>query len=336
LFICSSLLIYFIIKREKIPINLTIKLSRVIFITFFGLLFLLNVFIITGGLSKITVPFFITGIIIIIFAVMESAGILKTCKDQNFSDLDDVEVKNKYLNLIIIVSIIWPLIPLSGALIYSKFPEKFDFLRKVEFPFSNPVMAVSDSEGNIYVDIDFYCLIQKYDKHGKFLSGFGYGSPRNSEMIIDEHDRLYVGTYDSKNILRVFSTEGKKLYEVSAPEEDLTSWFLHKGGRAEIIWNNRITINDTSLPVLEDTYIFRSSKFSGKVFQDIKGNRYIISKNLFCPSVYRENLNGIRDLTIRPGFLTYLFTIPFPSLIVPLLLMFFTGFSQKKEQTKNV
>lgn len=334
-FICLLIVIYFIIRREKIPVHMTTDLSRAIFITLFGVLFLLNVFIITGGVSKITMPFFITGIIVIIFADMESLGILKTCIEQKKSDLDNLDVKNKYLKLIMTLSIIWPLIPLSGALIYSRVPEKFDFLRKVEFPFSNPVMAVSDSDGNIYVDIDFYCRIQKYDKHGHFLSGFGYGIPGNSELIIDEHNRLYIGTYDNKNILKVFSSEGKKLYEVSSPEEDLTSWFLQRGGRAELMWNERIVINDTALPVLEETYLFTSTRFSEKIFQDRKGNRYIISKNLFCPAVYRENLSGIREVTIVPGALAYIFTIPFPSLVLPLFLMFFTGFYKKRSEKND-
>lgn len=277
-----------------------------------------------------TVPFFITGIIVIMFAAMESLGVLKTFNEQRMSDLDDLAIKNKFLNLIMILSIIWPLIPLSGAIIYSRFPEKLNFLRKIEFPFSNPVMAVSDSDGNIYIDISFYCRIQKYDKDGHFLYGFGYGTPGNSELIIDEHNRLYIGTYNNKNILRVFSSEGGKLYEISSPEEDLYSWFLNKGGHVQAIWNKRIVMNDTVMPVQEDTYLFTGTRFAGKIFQDIKGNRYIISRNLFRPAVCRENLNGIRDLTIVPGIMVYVFTIPFPSLVIPLFIMLcLTG---KKEQ----
>lgn len=333
LFMCLSLIIYFIIKREKIPINISLNLSRIVFITFFGALFLLNVFVITGGMSKITVPFFITGMAVIIFADMESLGMVKTFYGQKISDLDDVKVENKYLKLIMIVSIIWPLLPLCGAIIYSRYPEKFESLKKIEFPLSNPLMAVSDSDGNIYIDTGFYCRIQKYDKDGHFLYGFGYGTPGNTELIIDEHNRLYIGTYSSQNILRVFSSDGEKLYDISSPEEDLTSWFLKKGGHVQAIWNNKIVMNDTVMAAREDTYLFTGTRFAGKVFQDMKGNRYIISGNLFCPSVYRENLNGIKDLTIVPKPLTYLFTIPFPSLVIPLFIMLLL--SRKKEKKEN-
>ncbi|MEQ8172171.1 MAG: hypothetical protein ABRQ38_25015 [Candidatus Eremiobacterota bacterium] len=333
LFTCLVLTIYFIIRREKIPINLSLKLSRIVFITFFGALFLLNVFVITGGMSKITVPFFITGIAVIMFADMESLGIVKTFYGQKNSDLDDLKIKNKFLSLIMILSIIWPLISLSGALIYSRFPENFEFLKKIEFPLSNPLMAVSDSDGNIYIDTGFYCRIQKYDKDGHFLYGFDYGTPGNTELIIDEHNRLYIGTYSSQNILRVFSSSGEKLYEISSPEEDITSWFLEKGGHVQSLWNNKIVLNDTVMPVREGSYLFTGTRFAGKIFQDIKGNRYIISRNLFCPSVYRENLNGIKDLTIVPKPLTYVFTIPFPSLVIPLFIMLLL--SGKKEKKEN-
>jgi len=194
-------------------------------------------------------------------------------------------------------------------------------------------MAVSDSDGNIYIDTGFYCRIQKYDKDGHFLYGFDYGTPGNTELIIDEHNRLYIGTYSSQNILRVFSSSGEKLYEISSPEEDITSWFLEKGGHVQSLWNNKIVLNDTVMPVREGSYLFTGTRFAGKIFQDIKGNRYIISRNLFCPSVYRENLNGIKDLTIVPKPLTYVFTIPFPSLVIPLFIMLLL--SGKKEKKEN-
>jgi hypothetical protein len=179
LFTCLALTIYFIIRREKIPINLSLKLSRIVFITFFGALFLLNVFVITGGMSKITVPFFITGMAVIIFTDLESLGIVKTFYGQKISDLDDLEIKNKFLHLIMIISIIWPLIPLPVPFRYSRFHENLRIFEKLEIPFVESLMAVADSDVILH-SLRLLLSFQIYIKTD-FLYGFGYGTPGISD-----------------------------------------------------------------------------------------------------------------------------------------------------------
>ncbi len=332
LVILFLLLIYMFIRRKEIPPAGVYKIYRAIGIATLGLTFFVNIYIMTGGVNEVILPCFIIGIVITLFATLESLGFVKTYKDQSPYDLDDLKSKSNILNFVRIFFIIWAFIPTSGAVLYSRFPEHFTFLKHIEFPFSKPIMAVSDTQGNIYIDIGIYSRIQKYDKDGRFLLGFGYGSPGNSELIIDQKDRLYVGTYHWKNTLKVFSSEGKKLSEFSEPEEDLTSWFLHKDGSVELIWNQAIIIHETAIPVKEEAYLFTSTKFYEKVFQDKKGNRYLIYKNLFYPVVYRENMEGLRDLTISPNLIAYLFTLPFPCFIIPVIIIFLSSFFEKKDK----
>jgi len=305
---------------------------RALFIILCGILFLFTAYLIAGGINAIIFPFFATGFMIVLFSALESIGLVKTYEGQTIEELDMPEIKRDIRNIIRLICIIWAVFLLSGSILYSKFPDFFLSLREVEFPFSRPDMVIADSKGNIYVDIGLYGRIQKYDKKGNFLSGFGYGKTGGSEVIIDCNDRLYVGTYHKNNLLKIYDSEGKKIKELSAPGEDITSWYLNKDGEAELKPDNKIIMNPTAFSVKEERYIFTSSRFYEKIFKDKKGKRYRVESNLFYPLVYRENSAGERDLIITPGILSYLFTIPFPGLVLPLIIILFTSLIKEKRQ----
>ena len=308
------------------------NIYRAVFINLTGTLILATAFIITEGINEKILPFFLLGGAMVIFSAMESIGLVKTYKNQQAEAIDLPEAGMNIANIIKIICILWAFILIFGSLIYSACPYYFTFLNNVEFPLSWPEMAVADKEGNIYIDLGIYARIQKYDKEGNFICGFAYGKKGMSEVIIDRNDRLYIGSYHKNNILKVYDKNGRELLKTSAPGEDLTSWYLYEDGEVGLKPNERIVINETCLAVKKDKYIFTSTKFHKKIFQDKNGNKYIITKNIIYPLISRINKDGATDLTITPPIIVYLFTIPFPGIIIPLFIILFIELVEKKKK----
>lgn len=337
LIIFFTVICYIIHYKKKLPPLLIERKTalRAFSVIFSGSIFLATVYLFTGGINQYIFPFFISAIGLIFFSALESFGLVRTYESQSVHELYKVQKENIIIKFIWILCVLWAFIPLFGSILYRPFPEMFNFLESFEFPFSSLEGAVADSNGNIYIDIGSYGRIQKYDRDGNFLYGFSYGNVGSAELIIDCNDRLYTGSYGKENILKIFSSEGKLIEKLSEPDEALTSWYLCKGGKVEILTNEKIVINETAFPVKEENYLFTSTKFYKKIFQDLKNNKYMISKNFFYPSVRRKTPDGKTDLIIKPHIFSYLFTMPFPGLIIPVFIMFLTMLLTEKKERKE-
>lgn len=78
-----------------------------------------------------------------------------------------------------------------------------------QFPLSDPVDVISNSDGHIFVADAFYKRVQVYDENGNFTHGFPYDA-RGGPIVLDfdETERLRVVMLRG-NIEDVFDTSGK-------------------------------------------------------------------------------------------------------------------------------
>lgn len=117
-----------------------------------------------------------------------------------------------------------------------------------EYPLGVPEGITVDSRGGIYVGLQFYHRVQKYDNHGTFLTGWSIPTSGSFRLRVNASDELEVVAARGNELFR-YSPAGELLWRRSYATETLYEEFGEEG-------ESRCEAPDGSALLIVGSYLF--------------------------------------------------------------------------------